>query len=53
MPAYVAKRLLSVFPVLFGLSVIVFLVMSMIPRRSRDRHTRRLCNPGECRAHQS
>lgn len=31
MPAYVAKRLLSVFPVLFGLSVIVFLVMSMIP----------------------
>ncbi|CAD7032170.1 ABC transporter permease [Pseudorhizobium endolithicum] len=31
MPAYAAKRLLSVFPVLFGLSVIVFLVMSMIP----------------------
>lgn len=31
MPAYVAKRLLSVFPVLLGLSVIVFLVMSMIP----------------------
>ncbi len=31
MPAYVAKRLLSVFPVLFGLSVVVFLVMSMIP----------------------
>ncbi|CAD7049698.1 ABC transporter permease [Pseudorhizobium halotolerans] len=31
MPTYVAKRLLSVFPVLFGLSVIVFLVMSMIP----------------------
>nr|CAD6618138.1 ABC transporter permease [Rhizobium sp. Khangiran2] len=31
MPAYVAKRLVSVFPVLLGLSVIVFLVMSMIP----------------------
>jgi peptide/nickel transport system permease protein len=31
MSAYVAKRLLSVIPVLFGLSIIVFLVMSMIP----------------------
>ncbi|MCW5711951.1 ABC transporter permease [Shinella sp.] len=31
MPAYIAKRLLAVVPVLFGLSVIVFLVMALIP----------------------
>ncbi|KEQ05362.1 ABC transporter permease [Pseudorhizobium pelagicum] len=31
MPSYILKRLLSMIPVLFGLSVIVFLVMAMIP----------------------
>ena len=31
MPAYIVKRLLAVVPVLFGLSVIVFLVMALIP----------------------
>ena len=31
MPAYIMKRLLAVVPVLFGLSVIVFLVMALIP----------------------
>lgn len=31
MTRYIAKRLLSVIPVLFGLSVIVFLVMALIP----------------------
>ncbi|MCJ8518731.1 peptide/nickel transport system permease protein [Pseudorhizobium tarimense] len=31
MSAYILKRLLSIIPVLFGLSIIVFLVMSMIP----------------------
>jgi peptide/nickel transport system permease protein len=31
MPAYILKRLLAVVPVLFGLSVIVFLVMALIP----------------------
>lgn len=31
MPSYILKRLLSTIPVLFGLSVIVFLVMAMIP----------------------
>ncbi len=31
MPAYIAKRLFAVVPVLFGLSVIVFLVMALIP----------------------
>ncbi|QEE45386.1 ABC transporter permease [Rhizobium sp. WL3] len=31
MPAYILKRLIAVVPVLFGLSVIVFLVMALIP----------------------
>ena len=31
MPAYILKRLIAVIPVLFGLSVIVFLVMALIP----------------------
>ncbi len=31
MAAYVAKRLLAVIPVLFGLSIIVFLMMALIP----------------------
>ncbi|MGE6738726.1 ABC transporter permease [Allorhizobium pseudoryzae] len=31
MTRYIAKRLLSVIPVLFGLSIIVFLVMALIP----------------------
>ncbi|MGE6784549.1 ABC transporter permease [Ensifer adhaerens] len=31
MPAYILKRLLAVVPVLFGLSIIVFLVMTLIP----------------------
>ncbi|WP_417768187.1 ABC transporter permease [Stappia sp.] len=31
MAAYIAKRLLAAIPVLFGLSVIVFLIMAMIP----------------------
>ncbi|MCR4265882.1 ABC transporter permease [Nitratireductor sp. ZSWI3] len=31
MTAYIAKRLLAAIPVLFGLSVIVFLIMAMIP----------------------
>ncbi|WP_275097794.1 ABC transporter permease [Sedimenticola hydrogenitrophicus] len=31
MPAYIAKRLLALIPVLFGLSVIVFLMMALIP----------------------
>ncbi|EYR84058.1 ABC transporter permease [Shinella sp. 838] len=31
MPAYIMKRLLAVVPVLFGLSVIVFFVMALIP----------------------
>jgi len=31
MPAYIFKRLVAVIPVLFGLSVIVFLVMASIP----------------------
>jgi peptide/nickel transport system permease protein len=31
MAAYIAKRLLAAIPVLFGLSIIVFLIMAMIP----------------------
>lgn len=31
MPAYILKRLIAVVPVLFGLSIIVFLVMALIP----------------------
>ncbi len=31
MTAYILKRLISLVPVLFGLSIIVFLVMAMIP----------------------
>ncbi|MFN7027327.1 MAG: ABC transporter permease [Pseudorhizobium sp.] len=31
MSVYIAKRLLSVFPVLLGISILVFLVMAMIP----------------------
>ncbi|MCY1378933.1 hypothetical protein D9M69_666060 [compost metagenome] len=31
MPAYIFKRLIAVVPVLFGLSIIVFLVMASIP----------------------
>ncbi len=31
MPAYILKRLIAVVPVMFGLSVIVFLVMALIP----------------------
>ncbi|QDG78885.1 ABC transporter permease [Labrenzia sp. PHM005] len=31
MGAYIAKRLLSAIPVLFGLTIIVFLIMAMIP----------------------
>ncbi|USJ27356.1 ABC transporter permease [Ensifer adhaerens] len=31
MPAYILRRLLAVVPVLFGLSLIVFLVMTLIP----------------------
>lgn len=31
MPAYILKRLVAVVPVLFGLSIIVFLVMALIP----------------------
>ncbi|MCA8879082.1 MAG: ABC transporter permease [Rhodobacteraceae bacterium] len=31
MASYILKRLLAVFPVLFGLTIIVFLIMAMIP----------------------
>ena len=31
MLAYVAKRLIAAVPVLFGLSVIVFLIIALIP----------------------
>ena len=31
MSAYIAKRLLAAIPVLFGLTIIVFLIMAMIP----------------------
>jgi peptide/nickel transport system permease protein len=31
MPTYIAKRLLAAIPVIFGLSIIVFLVMKLIP----------------------
>lgn len=31
MPAYILKRLIAVVPVLFGLSIIVFLVMALVP----------------------
>ena len=31
MIGYIAKRLLTMIPVLFGLSIIVFLIMAMIP----------------------
>ena len=31
MASYIAKRLLAAIPVLFGLTIIVFLIMAMIP----------------------
>ena len=44
MGSYILRRLLAAIPVLLGITVIVFLIMSMIPGDPANRDTGFLCN---------